>query len=549
MSKRNTIIGLIVIVVLAVVGIYYYLDIQEKKRIAIEKKIRQETLIVAFNELPDSLNPLFEQNAAGLTLLDPLFDGLANRSGQEAREYVNGLATDFVQDEKNRNVFLVELDQDKRWHDGPEHMVTARDVRFTVECIKNPNNRSPIRGRIDQLIETVDIVDNFTVRIVFKENISVHVVRDLLGFKIIPTQYYGKPMSLDLRSDPVAQEFARKPVGTGPYKFKDWTGNSIVFSSVREQPAAEMEEVSEQGLAKQSFIHTIEASLVHDQEKQVRMMIDGKLDLILETSPNLHAMLDEQGLKHADYIPLHFYTLAFNTISPVFSDKAVRQAVAKSINKVELAQQVRNGDVSEYINLGPFAHNDDKRYQKFDDLQAFNLDAAKKLMKGKKSFKATLIYQDDASKTMERLASKTALQLEAVGGTIETKGLGMAFDTQITNKNFEMALVRHSGFTDGYNIARFYRSDSPANITSVASEQLNKSLDAWENSAFWEQRLPAAKQLHEMISDLSPYVFLFSLPTSAYHSARLDNVMIVDPNALLGSVQEWVVMPEQAASK
>jgi len=167
-------------------------------------------------------------------------------------------------------------------------------------------------------------------------------------------------------------------------------------------------------------------------------------------------------------------------------------------------------------------------------------------MRRKKAFKASLIYQDDASKTMERLASKIALMLKPIGGTIETKGLGMAFDTQINNKNFELALGRHSGFTDGYNIARFYRSDSPSNITSISSEKLNKVLDAWENSAFWEQRLPAAKQLHTMISEMCPYVFLFSLPTSAYHSARLDNVMIVDPNALLGSVEEWVVLPEKA---
>jgi peptide/nickel transport system substrate-binding protein len=545
MSKRNMIIGIVAVVIVAAIGIFYYMDVQEKKRLALERMIRQQTLIVAFNELPDTLNPLYEQNAAGLTLLDPLFDGLANRSGREARDYVNGLATDFIQDEKNRNIFLVELNQDARWHDDPEHMVTASDVRFTVECIKNPNNRSPLRGRINQLIDRVEIVDNFTVRVVFKENISVHVVRDLLAFKIIPTQYYGKPMSRDLRADPVAQEFARKPIGTGPYKFAEWTGNTISFNSTKAQPLSVENVLAEEGQDKEAFIRTIQATLVHDQEKQVRMMIDGKLDLILETSPNLHAMLDEKGLKHADYIPLHFYALAFNTISPKFTKQKVRQAVAKAINKEELARQVRNGDVAEYINKGPFAHNDDKRYQAFKDRQKFDLKAAKKLMRRNKAFKATLIFQDDASKTMERLASKTALMLAEIGITIETKGLGMAFDTQINNKNFEMALVRHSGFTDGYNIARFYRSNNPSNITSISSEKLNKVLDSWENSAFWEQRLPAAKKLHAMISDMSPYVYLFSLPTSAYHSARLDNVMILDPNSLLGSVEEWVVLPEK----
>ncbi len=549
MSKRNLIIGFVVVVVCAAIGIFYYLDLQEKKRLAIEKKIRQETLILAFNELPKTLNPLFEQTSSGLTLLDPVFDGLSNRSGRSPRDYENGLATDFIQDANNRNIFIVELDQEKRWHDSADHMVTARDVRFTIECIKNPNNRSPLRGRINQLIDRVDVVDNFTVRIVFKESISIHVVRDLLAFKIIPAQYYGKPMSPDLRTDAVAQEFDRKPIGSGPFKFNAWTGNTISFDSAISQQVESAEGEVDEDAANETLIRKIEATLVHDQEKQVRMLIDGKIDLILETSPNLHTMLDEKGLKHSNYIPLHFYAIAFNTISPMFSDKAVRQAVSRAIDKKDLAQQVREGEISEFINKGPFPHNDDKRYAKFGDLFSHDLNAAKKLLKGKESIKTVLIYQDDASKTMERLAGKIALQLEKIGIQVEPKGLGMAFETQINNKNFEMALIRHSGFSDGYNIAKFYRSDNSSNITSISSEKLNRILDEWENSAFWEQRLPAGKKLHRYLLDLSPYTYLFSLPTTAYYAARLDNVMISDPNSLLGSVEEWVVVGEEEENK
>ncbi len=120
----------------------------------------------------------------------------------------------------------------------------------------------------------------------------------------------------------------------------------------------------------------------------------------------------------------------------------------------------------------------------------------------------------------------------------------MAFETQLTNKNFEMALIRQSGFTDGYNIANLYKSDSPQNITGIGSNNLDSVLDKWENSAFWEQRLPAAKRLHKMLLGMSPYAYLFSLPTSAYYSPRLSEVVIVDPNALLGSVSNWKVIPE-----
>ncbi len=544
MSKRNIII-IVVVLACAALGAYFYLDHQNKVRLALEKKIRQETLIVAFDKMPQTLNPLFEQNTAGMTLLDPIFDGLANRSGEAVRHYQDALATDFIQDESNRNIFMVELDEERRWHDDPNHKVSSEDVRFTIECIKNKKNRSPLRGRINQLIDRAEIVDDVTVRIIFKENISVHVVRDLLAFKIIPKTYYGKSMSTDLRSDPVAQEFNRKPIGTGKFRFKEWQGNKISFSlGPAATPAEEDGEEVEDKPKQEIVIQTIESILIHDQEKQVRMLMDGKADLILEAPTKLHEMMNKKGLKQADYIPLHFYAIAFNTASPIFDDKRVRQAVSRAINKEELASAIRSDDVSGYINAGPFPHNDDKRYRKFKDLLPYSLRNAKNLIKKKEAFSSTLIYKDDASKTMERLASKIVLMLDQIGITVEQKGLGMAFDTQLTNKNFEMALVRHSGFTDGYNIAHLYNSDSPQNITGVDSEQLDAVLAQWENSAFWEQRLPAAKKLHRMLLSLSPYTYLFSLPTSAYYSPRLTGVVIVDPNALLGTVANWKAVPE-----
>ncbi|MBU3914203.1 ABC transporter substrate-binding protein, partial [bacterium] len=422
MPKKNVII-IAVVAVCLLLGIYLFWDYQQKKQAALEKKIRQETLIIAFGDMPTTLNPLYEQNATGLTLLDPIFDGLANRSGRQVRHYENGLATDFIQDEQKHNIFIIELDEEKRWHDDPNHMVTARDVRFTVECIKNEKNKSPLRGRLNQLIERVDIIDNFKLRVVFKENISIHVVRDLMAFKIIPTTYYGKPLSLDLRTDEVAQEFASKPIGTGKYVFKEWQGNTITLAAFK---SAKTEgEANEEGenVKKEIKIQNIEAILIHDQEKQARMLIDGKVDLVLETSPKLHEMMNEKGLKHSDYVPLHFYGIAFNTISPNFTNNIVRQAIARAINRTELAQQVRSGDVAWLINKGPFPHNDDKRYDKLVDYLSFDLQQAKKLINKKGGFKTTLIYQDDASKTQERLASKIVLMLNEIGIIVEPKSL------------------------------------------------------------------------------------------------------------------------------
>ena len=75
-------------------------------------------LIIAVDDQPDTLNPIFEQNPTGVALIDPLFDGLFNRTGERIGEYENGLALDIIQDEK---------DHRKKWNrDG------IQNPRYTV---------------------------------------------------------------------------------------------------------------------------------------------------------------------------------------------------------------------------------------------------------------------------------------------------------------------------------------------------------------------------------------------------------------------------------
>lgn len=528
-NKKLIFSGLLALAIL-IIGFVAYDSYQKKQQ------RRNETLITAFKEMPQTLNPIFEQNSTGLALIELLFDGLANRNGLKQGQYEDGLATDFIQDEKDPSIYIVELDTERSWHDDPNHKVSAQDIRFTYESIIKDSNNSPLKGRLSKLIKRIEVVTEDSVRVVFHHPIAPNMVRNVLDFKIIPAVYNGKAMSYDLRNSDAAKEFAQAPVGSGPFKLASWEGNKILLDRVYGKP---LEEDEEEGEPVKNQLTHVEAMLVHDMEKQVKMLIDGKIDLMLETNVNVFEKLDGSGLKHSNYTPLHFYGIAFNLKSENFKNASLRTGISRAIDKRKLASLIWPEDVSKVINKGPFPHNDDRRYKSLRDKNPYNPKKAEKFLKKYKDLDVTLLYKEEASNIMKKLSDQIANNLEEFGLNVTPKGLGMAFDTQLSNGTFEMALVKHSDFSDGYNISKLYHSLSFKNITGLRSKRVDKLLQAWENTAFWKERLPMAIKVHNTLSKLSPYTYLFTIPTRAYYSDRLENVVVSDPYALLAGIETW----------
>ena len=113
------------------------------------------------------------------------------------------------------------------WSDGEP--LTASDVVFTWKWIVDPANQSPNAGLYDA-IETVEAVDDQTVKITFKE--------PQLGWN----SYFssGSERRHPARTHPrrpaatPATNFAQKPIGTGPYVVDAFTPND--YGAVLGQP-------------------------------------------------------------------------------------------------------------------------------------------------------------------------------------------------------------------------------------------------------------------------------------------------------------------------
>ena len=106
------------------------------------------------------------------------------------------------------------------WHDGIEF--SADDVIYTYNTIIDPKVPTPYSS-IYGPVRTVTALDRYTVEVVYKEPFAPAL--ESWGMGILPKHIlYGKDIS--------AEYYSRHPIGTGPYKLKEWvTGQKIVLEA------------------------------------------------------------------------------------------------------------------------------------------------------------------------------------------------------------------------------------------------------------------------------------------------------------------------------
>jgi ABC-type transport system substrate-binding protein len=101
------------------------------------------------------------------------------------------------------------------FHNGEP--VNATAVKETIDRVRDAKTQSQWAGRFT-LVERVDAVDDATANIVTKEPWAT-LVKVLYLAPIVPPKYLAEKG---------AAGFAQVPVGTGPFKFKEWKQDSLV---------------------------------------------------------------------------------------------------------------------------------------------------------------------------------------------------------------------------------------------------------------------------------------------------------------------------------
>lgn len=482
-----------------------------------------QEVIVAVQSIPDNMVPIMRQNSQAKMLNDLIYQGLTCATGIRQNEIKTELAEKIEQNQERRNEYSVILRRDVQWHSG--RSFSAQDVIFTWESIKNEVNESPLRGRLMDIITSVDMLDNYTIKVTFKYSVAPDDALWLLSFKIIPSYYGGQEMPTNLASSELGRRFAEKPIGTGPYKFLERRPNLVKL------------EAFESNLA----IRRILFKLQEDAALRVRKLIDEYVDLVFNVDPEKYVELDAEGIPFSEYIPKAFYAIAFNSQNSITCDSHFREGVAAAIDRTAIVNEIWGPGSENYTLHGPFPYNDHHLYRRLKSIQNFDSEyAIKQIQTSTYNGEIVRLMINEGMGSIGRIAGQRISEiLEEVGIQVKIYKIGRAFYSRLLEGNFQMALILEDGFGRKYDHFTLYYSSGSRNVTRIRNTQLDKILLNWENSIIMKDKYPLTERMNDLLSELTPYAYLFTTTQRVYYSKRLQNVTIINEDALLKTLPEW----------
>ncbi|MEO5949928.1 MAG: peptide ABC transporter substrate-binding protein [Candidatus Saccharimonadales bacterium] len=319
-ESRRHIIGwlLLVTVLVAVVGVQLVWFQQSYQTVAASDG---GTYAEATLGPIETLNPLYASSSAEISSSHLLFSSLYD---YDQKGVLHADLADRVDIDSAGTTYTVKLKSGVKWHDGAA--LTANDVAFTINLIKQPETRSSLRANWQDV--TVQAIDDTTL--VFKLPAVHAAFKDALTFSVLPEHVLGKIAPGAIREN----AFSRSPIGSGPFKLRLLqtadTGNK---HKIIHMVAFEDYFKGQPKLARFELHAFDTPALILDALKtgEVNAASDistGDINSVSKVNYTIKSQTIDSGV----------YAI-LNTTQPLLKDKTVRQALQLATNTGE----IRNG--------------------------------------------------------------------------------------------------------------------------------------------------------------------------------------------------------------
>ena len=559
LSKKEKIVfyialGLVAVALIAS-GTKYYLD----HRILVPKSGGEyiEGLVGA----PQFINPLYApSNDVDMDLTRLIYSGLLKINAQG--EIQPDLAESYEVSDDGK-IYTFYLRTDARWHDGFD--VTADDVMFTFEAIQMAEYSSPLIVSFRGVL--VEKVDDKTIRFTLEEPFSPFLSTLTVG--ILPRHLW---QDIPASSFQLA-EYNRKPIGSGPYKFKsfikDKKGSIHAYNlEANERHYSQVPYIEKLTF---KFYPTFEEGIVALKNRNVQ----GLSYLPKELKNEIRGRSD-----------LIFYNPALTQYTALFFNQKkrselkefeYRQALALATNKDELVGDVLNNEAK--VIHGPIPdgllgyHPDIKKYE-------LNIEEANRLIDEEDdwnyisegdTFRAKMVTKENEegedveerqdftftittidTKENIAVAEKLAEQWERIGIKAEVLTYSrVELQTIIKNYNYEILLYGEifGRDPDPYPFWHSAQIDLGLNLAQLANRDVDKLLEDARQLTDQEERAKKYVAFQDILAENLPAIFLYS-PTYTYPVYKkvqgLDLIKITLPADRFADISNWYIKTKRA---
>lgn len=430
-----------------------------------------------------SLDPRNANSTAMATILSHLYNGLLKTD--EKGQVVPDLAESYKQISPTEWEFT--LKKGVTFQDGTP--LTADDVKYTLDTIADPSKNFKLKA--DFAFMKAEVVDPEHVIIRTDTPYAAFPLR-LTYVKIIPKAYVEKVGDA---------EFAKKPIGTGPYQFVEWNkGDRLVMKAY------------DQYFEGAPKIKNVVFRVIPEAAARIAALESGEVD-IAATIPTSEAdrLKSEQGIQVVGGPTTRVVFIGLNAQNcPPLQDVRVRQALNYAVDRDAIIKGVLDGYATKIATIAtpeyegydasvtPYEYNPEKAKQLLAEAgypNGFSVEfsATNATMNGTDVVQAiasqlekvgvhATVVQEDPNQQRDKISSKQVapLYINGVGGPYSN-----------------LDLVAKLGLSTGERYSTFS----------------NPEFDALREKAITtddkDQRLKLDSDLQKMAKDLAPVIFLW----------------------------------------
>ncbi|GAA6489393.1 MULTISPECIES: ABC transporter substrate-binding protein [Gordonibacter] len=286
-----------------------------------------DTITYSLTADPRAVDPAYFDDGESAVVSCNMYEGLYQYGKTDAK-VSPCLAKDLPEISDDGLVYTIKLNEGIKFHDGTDF--NAEAVKASIERQLEPNRNSDMpyasfvfgEEEADNGVASVEAVDDYTVKITMRAA-SAPFVKNLAMALASPIV---APSAIEAATDGQA---ITNPVGTGPYKFVDWTKGASVTLVANEDYWGEAPKTK-----------NLVFKIIAEGNTRLTSLINGECDIISSVDPASADQIVDNGFELFSEDGMTINYMAFNTETGKCTDQEVRKAVAQAINVEEMVKSI-----------------------------------------------------------------------------------------------------------------------------------------------------------------------------------------------------------------
>jgi len=387
-----------------------------------------------------TMNPLtFPQQLPTTQVIKVVFNTLTKFNPGDLK-VVPDLATLWTQAENGR-IWVFKLRRGVKWHDG--RPFSAADVKFTFDAIVDPRNRALFRTTFLGL-QSVTALDDYSVRFEFDRPYAALPIVVGFNIPIIPRHLLEGKNLVEM------SEFIRNPVGTGPYRWKEYVEGSHLTL-----------EANPDYYAGRPPIDSVVIKIIPEINTVVAQMRTGELDLGIIEPVHVDSLKNQAHLRFQTIeLPSAFY-IALNGSRFPFNDKKVRQAFMYGLNRPQMVERILKGTAN--LATGPYAKAFGRFYHPNLKPYAYDPNKAKQLLAevGFRPGAGGILEKDGRPLSFELMVDKGNPTREQIALVAQQQWKALGADVRLNVVEWSVYIRRGNQRPGDYDARTSWRITSP----------------------------------------------------------------------------------------